>query len=330
MEPIVAAIRWIGGNFLEVLAYPFNPKERIFLPYLATSLLLAVAVHRLAVRRAVAAGRAPVSLRQFLFPAEVWRARSAWLDVRYFFFHQILRVFLYGTFSAATAEAAFRALGRAFGGAAGTPMTPSLDAAWPVAFGFSLAAAVVFDFTAWTIHFAQHKIPLLWEFHKVHHSAKVMHPLTNYREHPVDNVAYAAGLGLCTGLTAAAASAALGYVPPEPAVMGVSVFLFLYNAAGYNLRHSTIWLRWPGPLVYVFGCPAHHQVHHSRHPAHVDKNFAFMLPVWDVVFGTFVLPEDPADVSFGLADADEPEFESCWGLYALPFLSALRLYRIRS
>ena len=132
-----------------------------------------------------------------------------------------------------------------------------------------------FDFAAYGIHVAQHRIPILWEFHKVHHSAEVMHPLTNYREHPVDNVLYAVGHGVTLGLCAVLADALLGYIPTEPGPLGVGITAFIFNVLGYNLRHSHIWLRWPGALSMAFGSPAHHQVHHSCHPDHIDKNFGF-------------------------------------------------------
>ncbi|MFI5346872.1 MAG: sterol desaturase family protein [Elusimicrobiota bacterium] len=309
---------------LRILSYPLNPHERIFALYLATSLLMAVAAHRSLVRRAARSGRPAVALGEFLFPREVWRTRSAWLDVRYFFFHQVFRIFLYGGFTAFVTGGSFRAIEKIFGGSLSAARVPSLDVAWPVLLGFSLFAALAYDFTAWVIHYCQHKFPPLWEFHKVHHSARVMHPLTNYREHPVDNIAYALGMGLCTAATTAVASVLLGYVPNQPAVMGIGIFVFAYNALGYNLRHSHIWVKWPGPLNRVFGSPAHHQVHHSYHPAHVNKNFAFMFPVWDVLFGTYEMPATNADVAFGLAEREEYEFTSCLDLYFTPFRRVFR------
>ena len=86
---------FISRNFMRVLAYPFNPGERLFVLYLTTSLVMAIVVWRYVARRQPRPDAIPVSLREFLFPSSIWRTASAWLDVRYFFFHQILRVFLY-------------------------------------------------------------------------------------------------------------------------------------------------------------------------------------------------------------------------------------------
>ena len=313
----------ISTNVLYVLTYPVNPNERLFVLYLATSVLMAGGVWKYLARSRSQSDGTPVSLREFLFPNHIWRTPSAWLDVRYFFFHQILRVFLYGTLSVMVSDWTFQTAAGAFGspksGAGGGTSTT-----WLVELGYGFVSIAALDFVAYALHYCQHRFAFLWEFHKVHHSARVMHPLTNYREHPVDNFVYAIGLGACTGLVAASVSALLGHVPTEPTVLGVGIFAFAYNSLGYNLRHSHIWLKWPGPLVYLFGCPAHHQVHHSYHPAHINKNFAFMFPVWDLMFGTFQMPETDADVKFGLSDREEEEFTSCVGLYVVPFRNIAR------
>ncbi|MGH9254101.1 MAG: sterol desaturase family protein [Vicinamibacterales bacterium] len=311
----------LGRTFLQVLVYPINPGERLFVLYLATSLVMAVAIWwYLARRRSHPSGQS-ISLREFLFPRRIWHTPSAWLDVRYFFLHQIFRVFLYGSFALMVSDWTFQTAADLLGNSprSRSGADPTAAFAWPVELGCAVLSVAVLDFVAYALHYGQHRIPLLWEFHKVHHSARVMHPLTNYREHPVDNIVYAAGLAASTGVVAAIVSALLGYVPTEPTVLGVGIFVFVYNALGYNLRHSHIWLKWPGPLVYLFGCPAHHQVHHSYHPTHINKNFAFMFPVWDLLFGTFEMPATNADVKFGLSDRDDEEFTSCIGLYWVPF-----------
>src|ERR1039458_8498353 len=43
-----------------------------------------------------------------------------------------------------------------------------------------------------------HAIPALWEFHKVHHSAEVLTPLTEMRTHPVEIIAFMNIIGLFT------------------------------------------------------------------------------------------------------------------------------------
>lgn len=153
--------------------------------------------------------------------------------------------------------------------------------------------------------------------------------LSNFREHPVDNIAYSVAIGLGYGVLMAAIAKTFGYIPRAPEVFGTTFFFFAFNAFGYHLRHSHIWLRWKGRWSMVFPSPAHHHVHHSCHPDHLDKNFAFMLPIWDVIFRTYEMPEDDRDVIFGIYGAKEQEYTSIWKIYALPFKKLWKRWKKR-
>lgn len=104
-----------------------------------------------------------------------------------------------------------------------------------------------------------------------------------------------------------------------PQLLGVPLLMFAFTILGYNLRHSYVWVRWPGMLSILFGSPAHHHIHHSCRPNHINKNFAFMFPIWDVIFGTFHLPETNEVVQFGLSIGYVNEFKNCLGIYFIPF-----------
>ena len=326
-EPIIAfivvACEFVGGQLLKIIQYPLDPSQRIYVLFLGTSLLFATFVYLKRQRFGEA-----VSFVSFLFPRGVWSDPSALLDVRYFFFHQIFRLVIYGSFTAA-------AIAFFTGWASSTVWPGTGSAAEPLGplttTVLMFVGAIAVDFFAYVTHYMQHKIPLLWEFHKVHHSATVMHPLTNYREHPVDNVAYALALAISVSLVSVGATLIIGRAPDGSVLVGGGVLVLMYNLFGYNLRHSHIWLKWPGVMPMVFGSPAHHQVHHSCHPDHIDKNFAFMFPVWDVIFGTYVMPDDERDIRFGLGTSEEREYRSCLSLYFLPFVKTFRrLCRSRS
>ena len=53
------------------------------------------------------------------------------------------------------------------------------------------------------------------------------------------------------------------------------------------------------------------------------KIFAFLFPVWDVLFGTFCLPNDNSQVKFGLGGNQEAVYTTCLGLYVLPLKNGL-------
>jgi sterol desaturase/sphingolipid hydroxylase (fatty acid hydroxylase superfamily) len=321
----LALLGLLADQFRKVLAFPLDPEQRIYGLYLLTSLLFAALVY-LKTRPADAPGarRSLGSFVRFVFPRETWSSPSAWLDVRYFFFHQTIRLVFHGPLLVLTTGIVYYLATTLLQGQAPPARAPDTGHDLVPALAYAAVSMVVLDFVSFLIHYAQHKSALLWEFHKVHHSATVMHPLSNYREHPVDNIAYAIGMAVAAGLIGSASVAWLGYIPSVPTVAGAGLFGFVFNVLAYNLRHSHVWLAWnPAFLNKVFGSPALHQVHHSWHPDHIDRNFAFMFPVWDVIFGTYCLPRTNADVRFGLNGREEAEYRSCLGLYFLPLRKAI-------
>ena len=314
-------------NIREVLMYPFSAQERIYVVYLLTSAVFAYGVYVMARRRGEDSDG---SFLKFLFPARVWRHPSAWLDLRYFFFHRITGHFLVMLMGGGATVAVYRCIT-----GVENPVEIPVERILPplsevgISILFMVVALVVLDFIAFLCHYLQHKSAFLWQFHKVHHSAEVMHPVSNFREHPVDNLLYivmgGAGYGLIFGL----ATLLVGFTPSLPSLLGVPIFHLLFNVAGYNLRHSHIWLRWPGKWSMIFPSPAHHHVHHSYHPDHIDKNFAFALPFWDVVFRTYHMPDDNRDVKFGIGEGNADELTSCTRLYWVPVRDAFRVVLAR-
>lgn len=335
MEMATTLLARLWGLVAEVLAFPLDPLARIFWLYLLTSVLAAYFVYRGV--RALGGGTARTdaeaaqgSFWQYLFPRSVWSHPSAWLDLRYALFHKILsHSMILGLGGTALAMGYWLASGGQSVTGISATGAPATAGGWLVSGLFMLVTMFLIDFGGWFIHFLQHKVPVLWQFHKVHHSAEVMHPLSNYREHPVDNVAYSFVLGLMYGAIYAAAVRWLGFLPSMPTLLGVPILMFLFNLVAYNLRHSHVWLRWPGVWSAVFPSPAHHHVHHSCHPDHIDKNFAFMFPVWDVIFGTYEMPPDNRDVKFGVTTGDDADLDSVLRLYWVPFRDAWRVARRR-
>jgi sterol desaturase/sphingolipid hydroxylase (fatty acid hydroxylase superfamily) len=143
---------------------------------------------------------------------------------------------------------------------------------------------VLRDFCAYWLHRAQHTFPRLWRYHSTHHEATSMHPLVAERVHPAECVWEGVLLGVLFG-------------------SGVSVLALLLSGTimlACNLyRHADV--PGPGPLWRVLLTNPHfHGWHHERSFEAVDRNFAFLLPMWDRFFGTSYEPdEEPRE--FGLA-----------------------------
>lgn len=147
------------------------------------------------------------------------------------------------------------------------------------------ALLLVADFTQYWVHRAFHASPLLWPFHAIHHSAEQMDWLAGSRLHLVDVI-------LTRGLV---------YVPIF--LLGFSqaaliVYVFLV-AAQATFIHANV--RWRvRALSRIVATPAFHHWHHSAEHDALDKNFAVHTPVWDLLFGTYYLP-DRWPGAYGLA-----------------------------
>lgn len=109
---------------------------------------------------------------------------------------------------------------------------------------FTVSLFVVKDFTLYWIHRFLHTVPLLWEFHKVHHSAKVLTPITFYRIHPVENILFGFGYSLSIGIVVGIFIFFFGEQLSIVDVVGVNIFVFVFNLLGSNLRHSHIKLKY--------------------------------------------------------------------------------------
>ena len=163
-------------------------------------------------------------------------------------------------------------------------------AAWSVLALATVLQILAYELAYWFAHYCFHKVPALWEFHKVHHSAEVMTALTELRQHPVEIIAFMNLIGLSTGAVFGAMTYAFGPgVRPFTLLNGnilTMAFLLTYG----HLRHSHMWIAFTGVAGRILQSPAHHQLHHSDNPAHFDKNLGFALAVWDWAFGTLAIP----------------------------------------
>jgi sterol desaturase/sphingolipid hydroxylase (fatty acid hydroxylase superfamily) len=188
----------------------------------------------------------------------------------------------------------------------------------------TLLSALALDLGLFLAHWLQHEVPVLWEFHKVHHSAEVLTPITAYRMHPVDDLV-AMGLSGAAGGIVTGVFQVLDPGNPGPlALLGLHGAVFAYYLAGFNLRHSHVPLDYPRWLARVLISPAQHQLHHSAAPRHAGKNLGFIFSFWDAACGTLQRPVQGERLSFGLAGHDDWGYTSLRRLYFVPCLRAFR------
>lgn len=312
----------ISVKILAPFFYPWLSNQRIFWLYLAAALVLAAGVYFLARRRAdrAAAG----GLIAFLFPKKIFAHRSAWVDYRYLFINTIgfallIAPILFGAGPVADWVAAQLQPLAGENRISGKP-------GWVDHFIYTLCLVLVFDGAVFLGHWLQHKVPVLWEFHKVHHSAAVLTPITVYRMHPVDDIVIGLLVSLAMGMTDGVFHTFYATSPTTLMLFNLNVFVFAFYLVGYNLRHSHVWLAYPRGLSHLLISPAQHQVHHSKDPIHYDRNFGFIFAFWDWFAGSLYLAGKREELRLGLANDEHLAFDSVWALYARPFRVLWRRY----
>lgn len=186
---------------------------------------------------------------------------------------------------------------------------------------YTFSLFVVSDFTRYWVHRWLHTIPFLWEFHKVHHSPKVLNPMSFYRVHPVENILFAIRYALSIGSVTGVFLYFFGAYISVMEVLGANIFLFVFSLMGSNLRHSHIKLTYPKVMENIFISPYQHQIHHSK--KYTDKNFGGYLAIWDKVFRSLEYSKDVKTVKFGLGG---DEFNSVSKLLFQPFINIGKKY----
>ena len=177
------------------------------------------------------------------------------------------------------------------------------------------------DFTRYWLHRFLHTIPFLWEFHKVHHSAKVLTPITFYRVHPVENFLFGLRYSLSMGFVTGIFIYFFGAMIDIYTVVGVNVFLFIFSVFGANLRHSHVPFSYPKILENWLMSPKQHQIHHSR--KHFDKNYGGFVSIWDRVFGSLQLSNEVSVMKFGLRKNQMGDYRTLKSLVFRPFINLL-------
>ncbi len=227
---------------------------------------------------------------ELLFP---WRKRQAkirqdfWLDLGWMFFNFV--VF-------AIAVSGFYSLFRDTLKAVGLPLETfvlfdmsSLPAAVQLIIFF-----IISDFVQWFTHVLLHRYPILWNFHKVHHSVKEMGFAAHFRYHWMENILYKPLKTMAVMV--------LGGFEPEQAY----IVHFAAIAIGH-LNHANIRLTY-GPLKYIFNNPVMHLHHHRKAlpESHKDGvNFGISLSLWDYLFKTAYIPDEDPYTELGFPEDEK-------------------------
>jgi sterol desaturase/sphingolipid hydroxylase (fatty acid hydroxylase superfamily) len=169
-----------------------------------------------------------------------------------------------------------------------------------------LTLFLVRDFIQWNIHRLLHKVPWMWEVHKVHHSIEEMGFAGHLRYHWMENVIYRT----------------LEYIPLAMIGFGIQDFFIvhIFTLAIGHLNHANIYLPL-GPLKYIFNSPQMHLWHHAEELPNERMNgvnFGITLSMWDYIFELNYVPKEDGNIKLGFDDMDKYP-KSFWKQFTYSF-----------
>jgi sterol desaturase/sphingolipid hydroxylase (fatty acid hydroxylase superfamily) len=172
----------------------------------------------------------------------------------------------------------------------------------------TLIGLLVLDLiSAWLAHWVQHKTPLLWKLHLIHHSDAHVDTTSANRHHPGESVVRFAFTALAVVVVGAPLWMVFLY-------QAISVVLSQFNHANISLPPAL-----DRAISWVIVSPDMHKVHHHYVLPYTDSNYGNIFSVWDRLFGTFQTL-DRTKLVYGVDTHMEPtEHASVGALLTMPF-----------
>ncbi|NMH61527.1 sterol desaturase family protein [Alteromonas ponticola] len=309
------------NEFQQLANSLFDANSRLFLGYLVGAAVFAALVFIAQNQQ-----KSVRALARFLFPRKLWWHRSARLDYQLLVVNRLIRAFLWAPIVLTMVPIALAfsdLLETTFGYI--QPLSKQKEI---VLVSFTLILFLFDDFTRFLLHLLMHKVPFLWHYHKVHHSAQVLTPLTVYRSHPLESFLYASRMAVAQGVAVGVSYYLFGPALSMIDILGANLFVFIFNMLGSNLRHSHVKWHWGNWVEKWFISPVQHQIHHSTNKAHFDKNFGTTLALWDRLYGSLALSQKGQSLRFGLGRRQQGH-RSLTDAYVGPLLDHWRSFKPR-
>lgn len=176
-----------------------------------------------------------------------------------------------------------------------------------------ISATVIFmDFTLYVWHLLNHKVPLLWRFHRVHHCDLNMDVSTATRFHIGElAISYIIRTGLVFFL--------------GPDLTGMLIFESITVLAA-QFHHSSLRIpRWSESVLQIlFVPPSMHRIHHSVKIKERDTNYGVLFSLWDRMAGTLLTDTDQSRIRIGMGAYSKQENLNFHHLLAMPFRKPVR------
>jgi sterol desaturase/sphingolipid hydroxylase (fatty acid hydroxylase superfamily) len=316
LSPFYQTLSTTLGSFLD-------PKKRIYFPYLISAFILSLLYLKFA-------NKATRSLSffqyiKYLFSSKIWGHPSAIVDYKFLFFNSLVKILFITPYLLAHTAFAYVVVQ---GWEASVGIKDNI--LWSntaINLSYTVIFLVFSDFSRFLLHYALHKIPLLWEFHKVHHAAEVLTPITLYRVHPIEFFLFRLRSLVVFGLITGSFFFWFRTGIEPLTILKIHAGIFLFNLVGANLRHSHIPISFGNILERIFISPSQHQIHHSLEVKHYDKNFGSIFSIWDGFFGSLFISNKTEKIAFGIEEKEQKTFKKFWQNLYMPFKNIINKIR---
>ncbi len=303
---------------LLLLAFPvFDPKNQLYFIYAIAFIVFVLGVYY--VRESKLTGFELRKALAYCFPKSIYTQRSAILDYQCYVINGLFKIIVsltaFFTLSKITSDFVSQHLRELFG-----PVESQIEMTLALKIVYTILAVLVVDFSIFLAHYLLHKVPFLWEFHKVHHLPKGLNPITGFRYHPIDIALKKSMKVFFLGIYMGIFSYLINQEIEVITVAGLLISTFFLRFV-MHLRHSHIWISFGWHLSHILQSPAMHHIHHSEREEHYDTNFGLIFSFWDYIFGTIYVPKGREELTMGLGESD---YENIWQLYSLPFVQAYK------
>ncbi len=181
---------------------------------------------------------------------------------------------------------------------------------WPDWLEF-IIVILLMDLVVYGTHVLHHRIPLLWKFHRAHHSDHFVDASTAFRFHPGEVITTTFLQTIAFGTLGIGVSHAITY------------FILIHLITPFhhsNIRISETVDRF---LRCVIVSPLMHRVHHSDIRTEHDHNYSNVFSCWDFLFRTY-LKRDNKTLTYGVNELPEQRWQKLPGIYATPIAEFLK------
>lgn len=180
-----------------------------------------------------------------------------------------------------------------------------------------LVCFLFMDLTFYYWHLANHRVPVLWRFHVVHHVDPDLDVSTALRFHFGE-------IGLSSGLRILQVTLIgidpLTYAIYETAFQGNTFFHHSNVRLPLGLERS---------LNVLLVTPRMHGIHHSQVQRETNSNYSVVLPWWDRLHRTLRLNVPQSKLTIGVPAYDQQQDQRLDRLLAMPFVRQRDYWRGR-